>query len=157
MTNSKNLASRLREVLLNGRWIANTNFKDQLLNVTWEQAIQKTANLNTVAMLTYHINYYMAGLIKVFEGGTLDIKDKYSFDMPEIKSEDDWKKLVEEFLSNSEKFVNHVEQISDEKLNEPFVDVKYGNYQRNIEGIIEHCYYHLGQISLIRKMMQEKK
>lgn len=155
MTNSKNLASRLREVLLNGRWIANTNYKDQLLNVTWEQAIQKTANLNTVAMLTYHINYYMAGLIKVFEGGTLDIKDKYSFDMPEIKSEDDWKKLVEEFLSNSEKFVNHVEQISDEKLNEPFVDVKYGNYQRNIEGIIEHCYYHLGQISLIRKMMQQ--
>lgn len=155
MTNSKNLASRLREVLLNGRWIANTNYKDQLLNVTWEQAIQKTANLNTIAMLTYHINYYMAGLIKVFEGGTLDIKDKYSFDMPEIKSEDDWKKLVEEFLSNSEKFVNHVEKISDEKLNEPFVDVKYGNYQRNIEGIIEHCYYHLGQISLIRKMMQQ--
>lgn len=155
MTNSKNLASRLREVLLNGRWIANTNYKDQLLNVTWEQAIQKRGNLNTIAMLTYHINYYMAGLIKVFEGGTLDIKDKYSFDMPEIKSEDDWKKLVEEFLSNSEKFVNHVEKISNEKLNEPFVDVKYGNYQRNIEGIIEHCYYHLGQISLIRKMIQQ--
>ncbi|HBC04915.1 MAG TPA: DUF1572 domain-containing protein, partial [Aequorivita sp.] len=40
----------------------------------------------------------------------------------------------------------------DEKLNEIFADEKYGTYQRNIEGMIEHCYYHLGQISLLKKL-----
>ena len=40
-----------------------------------------------------------------------------------------------------------------DKLEEIFVDEKYGTYRRNIEGIIEHSYYHLGQISLIKKMI----
>ena len=42
-----------------------------------------------------------------------------------------------------------------EKLENNFVDKKYGSYRRNIEGMIEHSYYHLGQISLIRKMILE--
>ena len=44
----------------------------------------------------------------------------------------------------------------DTKLEEPFVDEKYGTYLRNIEAVIEHSYYHLGQISLIRKLITGK-
>ena len=156
MTRNLAIANRLREVLLNGKWIANTNFKDQILSVGWEQAIQKVDNLNTIALLTFHINYYLAGLLNVFTGGKLEIKDKYSFDLPEIKSEKDWNKLVNAFLSNSEMFVNQVEQMDESMLDQPFVEEKYGSYLRNIEGVIEHSYYHLGQVSLIRKMIIQK-
>jgi hypothetical protein len=147
------IAGRLREVLLTGKWIANTNFKEQIESVNWEQATQKVENLNTIALLTFHINYYLAGILNVFDGGTLDIRDKYSFDLPEIRTEDDWIKLVRDFLSNSEKFIKHVEQMNDQTLDQPFVDEKYGSYLRNIEGVIEHSYYHLGQISLIKKLV----
>ena len=150
------IANRLREVLLNGKWIANTNFKEQILSVNWEQAIQKVENLNTIALLTFHINYYLAGLLNVFAGGKLEIKDKYSFDLPEIKSEKDWNKLVNDFLNNSEMFANQVEQMEESMLDQPFTDEKYGSYLRNIEGVIEHSYYHLGQVSLIRKMIEQK-
>ena len=153
MTRNLFLARRLREVLLDGKWIANTNFKEQLLSINWEQAIQKVGNLNSIAALTFHINYYLTGLLNVFNGGPLEISDKYSFDLPEIKSEEDWNKLVHEFLNNSEKFANHVEKMPDRMLDQPFVDEKYGSYWRNIEGVIEHSYYHLGQVSLIRKML----
>ena len=153
MTRNLTIASRLREVLLDGHWIANTNFKEQILNVNWRQAIQKTGSLNTIAALTYHINYYLAGLLNAFEKGKLEISDNYSFDLPQIQSEADWKELVTNFLSNSEKFASHVEQMDDNLLDQPFVDEKYGSYLRNIEGVIEHSYYHLGQISLIRKMI----
>ena len=147
------IANRLREVLLNGKWIANTNFKEQILSVNWEQAIQKVGNLNTIALLTFHINYYLDGLLNVFNGGRLEIKDKYSFDLPEIKSEKDWNKLVNDFLVNSEIFANQVEHMEESMLDQPFADEKYGSYLRNIEGVIEHSYYHLGQVSLIRKMI----
>ena len=150
------IANRLREVLLNGKWIANTNFKEQILSVSWEQAIQKVENLNTIALLTFHINYYLAGLLNVFAGGKLEIKDKYSFDLPEIKSEKDWNKLVNDFLVNSEIFANQVEHMEESMLDQPFADEKYGSYLRNIEGVIEHSYYHLGQVSLIRKMIEQK-
>ncbi|MDR6516096.1 hypothetical protein [Chryseobacterium camelliae] len=78
------LAKRFREVLLDGVWIANTNFKDQLSGVTWQQATAKIGSLNTIAMLTFHIDYYIAGLVHVFEGGNLEISDQYNFDLPPI-------------------------------------------------------------------------
>lgn len=156
MERNKDLANRLREVLLNGQWIAYTNYKMQIESLTREQAVQKIGTLNTIAALTFHINYYLAGILNVFRGGQLEIKDEYSFDAPSINSEADWKKLVEEFLKNADAFAGEVEKISDATLDEPFVNEKYGTYQRNIEGVIEHSYYHLGQVSLIRKMISEQ-
>jgi uncharacterized damage-inducible protein DinB len=156
MQRNKMIANRLREVLLNGRWIANTNYQELITSVTWEQATQQIGSLNTIAALTYHINYYLAGLLPVFDGGALEIRDKYSFDLPPIESAADWKNLVDTFLTNSEKFVEKVAQMPDEKLDEAFVDEKYGTYLRNIEGVIEHSYYHMGQISLLKKMILEE-
>lgn len=153
MKRSEFIAKRLREVLLNGYWIANTNYKDQLLSITWQQATHQIADLNTIAALTYHINYYLVGILNVFKGGPLEIKDQYSFDLPPIQSEEDWKKLVEEFLANSAAFADEVAQIPDEKLDQLFVNEKYGTYLRNIEGVIEHSYYHFGQIVLIKKLI----
>ncbi len=153
MTRNRTIASRLREVLLNGHWVANTNYKEQIQSLNWQQATQKVDSLNTIAALTYHINYYLAGLLNAFENGKLGISDKYSFNLPQIQSEENWNKLVTEFLNNSEKFANQVEQMEDSIFDQPFMDEKYGNYLRNIEGVIEHSYYHLGQICLIRKMI----
>lgn len=149
------LAGRLREVFLDGKWIANTNYKDQLQDLSLEQAVQKNAQLNTIAALTYHINYYLDGLLKVLHGGPLDISDQYSFDLPEPLSEADWKNLVAALLRNAENFAAAVTKLDDPILDTPFVKEQYGTYLRNIEGVIEHSYYHLGQIVLIRKMMQK--
>ena len=41
----------------------------------------------------------------------------------------------------------------EEELSQGFVDEKYGTYSRNIDGMIEHSYYHLGQIVLIKKLI----
>ena len=157
MEHSSQLAKRFTEVLLNGKWIANTNYKDQLSNLTWRQATKKIGSLNTIAALTYHINYYVGGVLNVLEGGSLDIRDKYSFDSPPIQSTGEWNALLNELWQNAEKFANRVEGMSEQKLDAVFVDEKYGNYRRNIEGIIEHSYYHLGQISLLKKMIVESE
>ncbi len=152
MERTKQIADRFREVILNGVWIANTNYKDQLSNLTWKQATMKIGSLNTIATLTFHINYYIAGVLNVFEGGVLEIRDKYSFDLPPIESQKDWEELLNTMWNNAEKFANMVELMPDKKLDEVFVEKKYGSYQRNIDAMIEHSYYHLGQITLIKKM-----
>lgn len=154
MKRSEFIATRLCEVLLNGDWIANTNFRKQIESVTWEQATQKIGTLNSIAKLTYHINYYLVGIINVLDGGDLEIQDKYSFDDPSIDSAAEWEARKKEFLINAEKFVGHIARMEELKWDEVFVDEKYGTYQRNIEGVIEHCYYHLGQISLIKKLIE---
>ncbi|MDC8102240.1 DUF1572 domain-containing protein [Chryseobacterium rhizosphaerae] len=153
MSSAVQLSKRFREVLLDGLWIANTNFKDQLSGVSWEQAVTKVSSLNTIAMLTFHIHYYIAGIINVFEGGALEIKDQYSFDLPVIESQAQWEELLSRLWADAEKFAGLVEQIPDDQLDEVFADEKYGTYRRNIDGMIEHSYYHLGQITLIKKLL----
>jgi uncharacterized damage-inducible protein DinB len=157
MKKSVLIVNRLKEVFLNGYWIANTNYKDQLEKINWQEAIHQIENLNTIAALTYHINYYLVGLLHVFNGGPLEIKDQYSFNLPPIHSENDWKKLIDEFLTNAELFASAVEKMPEEKFNDNFVDEKYGTYLRNIEAVIEHSYYHLGQIVLIKKLISANK
>lgn len=156
MSTTSQLAKRFREVLLDGKWIANTNFKEQLSDVTSEQATTKIDSLNTIAMLTFHVDYYIAGLVNVFEGGDLEIKDKFSFDLPPIESQEQWESLLNKLWQDSEKFATLLEQMPDSKLDEVFVDEKYGTYLRNIDGMIEHSYYHLGQITLIKKLILSK-
>ncbi|MDQ1141379.1 DUF1572 family protein [Pedobacter agri] len=153
MTRNLFLANRIREVLLNGKWIANTNFKEQISNLSWEKAVQKIGNINSIAMLTFHINYYLDGLLKAFANGKLEINDRFSFDLQPITSAEDWNNLVKDFMSNAEKFANAVLALDNSRLDEIFIDKKYDTYLRNIEGVIEHSYYHLGQVVLIKKML----
>jgi hypothetical protein len=151
---TKQIADRFREVLLNGTWVANTNFKDQLADVSFQEATTVVESLNTIALLSFHINYYIAGIQNVFDGGTLDIRDKYSFDLPALQSEQDWINLKIKLFNDAEIFANSIEKLSDDKLQLDFVDAKYGTYQRNLDGMIEHCYYHLGQVVLLKKILK---
>jgi hypothetical protein len=157
MKRNLHLAHRLREVYLNGHWIANTNYKELLEGLGWNQAIQKIDSLNSIAALTFHINYYVEGLLHAFDSGKLEISDKFSFMLPEITTEEEWLNLVRRFLLNADKFAERVGQLDDIMLDHPFIDPKYGTYLKNIGGVIEHSYYHMGQIAIIRKLLQNSR
>jgi hypothetical protein len=154
MNNAQQLASRFREVILNGTFIANTNYRHQLDCTDWQLVTRQVAQLNTIAVLTQHIHYYIAGVLQVLQGGSLDVKDKYSFDFAPITSQEQWDGILERLWNDAEAFAELMEQLSPEQLDSPFTDPRYGTYYRNIDGMIEHCYYHLGQIVLLKKMMQ---
>lgn len=155
MTTSEQLANRLREVILNGTWIANTNFKDQLENLDWKIATRKLPQLNSIAIIAQHVHYYVDGIKNVFINGKLEIRDKYSFDFPSITSQTEWEAFQNKFWNDTEKLAQLVEKMTDEELDLYFVEEKYGSYLRSIDGMIEHSYYHLGQVVLIKKMMDQ--
>jgi uncharacterized damage-inducible protein DinB len=156
MNLSQQLAKHFREVFSGGNW-TDVNLKKSLEGVSWQQATTKVYSLNTIAALVYHINYYVAAVLPVLQGGQLNASDKYSFDLPVIQSERDWEALLNKVWSDAENFAAVVEQFPQEKLWDDFSEGKYGNYLRNIQGIIEHTHYHLGQIVLIKKMLQAGK
>lgn len=151
MENSVQLAQRFREVILNGKWIAGTNYREQLMDVDWRTAGYKVLSFNTLEAITFHVRYYISGILKVFEGGELDIRDRFSFDFEPCRSQEEWESMLSAFWKDAEKFGGYVEGMSPEKLNSIFVDERYGTYRRNIEAMTEHAYYHLGQVVLIKK------
>lgn len=105
--------------------------------------------------MVYHINYYIEGVTKVLEGQPLTISDKYSYAHPPIGSQTDWERLTAKSFADAEAFARLIEQQPDNQLNNPFEDGTYGNYYRNLTGIIEHFHYHLGQIAVIKKIVQQ--
>ena len=147
------LAKHLREVHFGGNWTW-VNLKDTLANVNWQQATMQINSLNTIVKLTYHIHYYVTVVSKVLQGEPLTGKDKFSFDHPPINSEEDWQNLLNKVFTDAENFAKMVEALPDSKLEETFMEEKYGNYYRNLQGIIEHTHYHLGQIVIIKKLLQ---
>ena len=121
MKKTDQIANRFQEVILNGTWVANTNYKEQLSNLNWEIATTKFKSLNTIADLAQHIHYYISGINNVFKGGTLDIKDKFSFDFNLINSQIGWEAFLLRFWKDSEEFAYLIKQMSDEKLKQVFV------------------------------------
>jgi len=156
MRETEQLAQRFREVILNGKWVTNTNLKEQIDQLPLAEANEQIDNLNTIALLCFHIHYYIKGVLQVLNGGTLDIKDKFSFDAPDLKSEEDWISLKEELWKDAYAFALAIEKIDDSQLSNEFVKAEYGTYRRNLNGMIEHCYYHLGQIVLLKKLISIK-
>ncbi|MDX1913481.1 MAG: DinB family protein [Saprospiraceae bacterium] len=151
---STQIAKLLRDVHFGGNWTV-SDLKTHLSDVTWQQATTKVHNFNTIAALSYHIHYYINILVKVLQGGPLEGKDIYSFDHPPIASQADWEALLEKCWADAETLAQLIEQMPEEKLFAPFFDGKYGNYYRNVHGVIEHAHYHLGQIVLIKKLVMQ--
>ncbi len=150
MTLGQRLAKQFRDFVWGDNWTA-VNLKSQLEDVTWQLATKQTGYSNTIAGLLFHIFYYVQGQNRVLQGEELGLSDSLSFIHPKIESEDDWKGILFEFIELAEEFASRVELLTDEQMNQTFVEDKYGSLYRNLEGVIEHGYYHLGQIVLLKK------
>mgnify|MGYP000207959101 FL=1 len=152
MNTTQQLAKHCRDVHFGGNWTF-VNLKDTLADITWQEATTQYQDSNTIATLLFHINYYVNPVAKVLQGEPLNASDKFSFDCPTITSQEEWEHLIQKALDEAEQFANEIEKLEESKLFEVFSDEKYGNYFRNLLGIIEHTHYHLGQIAILKKRL----
>lgn len=83
-------------------------------------------------------------------GLLFNIREHVGAPKPKIE---DWENMLQKIWTDAETLGQLVAQMPDEKLWTDFKDNKYGNYYRNLHGIIEHAHYHLGQIVLLKKLV----
>src|SRR5580704_4403758 len=152
MNLTSQIARQFRDVHFGGNWTT-SNLKEHLADTNWQQATTKIYSFNTIANLVFHMNYYVSMVMELMLGNPLNASDKYSFNHPPVLSQEDWQKLLDKTCRDAESFAVLIEQLPENKLWEDFSENKYGNYYRNIQGIIEHIHYHLGQIVLIKKIL----
>lgn len=155
MSYTSQIAKHFRDLHFGGNW-TDVNMKDTLADVNWKRATTKIDSFNTMATLVFHTNYFVEVVLKVLEGGPLDGNDKLSFDHPPINSEEDWQEMLNNSWSKAERLAELIEKLSDEILLGDFIDPKYGSYYRNINGIIEHSHYHLGQMVFLKKLLNKQ-
>lgn len=147
------IAKHFRDVHFGGNWTS-VQLRATLQDVSLEEALHQREGFNSIAVLAFHINYFVAAVLRVLEGGPLDAHDKFSFSHPPIRNAADWQALLDKLWQDAERFAALVEQLPDERLHSDMADPKYGSWYRNLHGIIEHTHYHLGQIVILKKLLR---
>lgn len=154
MSLSKELARHIREIHHGKNWTW-SDMEEALNDVTWQEAADVSLPCNSIAVLVFHMNYYLRVVHERVRGGHLNGKHEDSFKAPPISNETEWKALLKQTWDDAEAFAQTVEAFPETQLFEEF-SPKYGSYYRNIQGVIEHNHYHLGQIVVLKKLLREK-
>ncbi|HBH05044.1 MAG TPA: DUF1572 domain-containing protein [Flavobacteriales bacterium] len=154
MKTTAQLANNYRQFYFGPNWAA-SHFREQVMDITIEAAFIKMEGSHSIAELVYHIHYYTRSAAGVLKGGPLEGKDKFSFDVPILASQSEWEKFLDQIWKEAKEMIVLIENLPEERLWETFVEQKYGNYFRNLFGLVEHGYYHLGQIALIKKRIRQ--
>ncbi len=155
MNTTSLIANQLKELYIGRNWSWSC-IKDQIEDITLDEAKQVLYDLNSIQVLLFHLNYYVKGVHEYLDTGELKISDKYAFDPPVIDREQDWKGYKESVIADGLAFADRISKLNDSLLPAIMVDEKYGTYFRNLQGIIEHGHYHLGQIVIVKKILRHK-
>jgi hypothetical protein len=149
-------ARHFRHACFGGNWTCSA-LRPQLEDVSFDEAMHQRPGFLSIAVLSFHVLYYVGVLKEVLEGKGIHGNDEQSFKMPAFQNGQAWQNFLDQAWKDIDDTAGLLEAMRDEKLNLPFEHEKYGTYFRNIHGIIEHLHYHLGQIVVLKKILRQEK
>ena len=153
----KNIIRQLTELQEGSRWF-DQYLKDRINSVSEEEAFTRPIpELHSVAEHIAHIIAWRKECLLRFKGQRTDL----------MNSPDDWKdnetlraigwhNLTNELYESTATMIHALQNEDDAYLDTPFADTDY-NIHYLIEGILQHDLYHLGQIGITIKLLQQQK
>jgi uncharacterized damage-inducible protein DinB len=149
------IAQHILDVHNGDNW-TEVNIADTLKDVSFEMAVTQTkASKNTIASLLYHLTFYNEVMLKRLQGNPPANNDDNGFDMPPLQNEAAWQALKQKNISSAYELAEDIKNIPDEKLFEPILP-GYSQTYKSLHGIVEHAHYHLGQMVLLKNLIQEE-
>jgi hypothetical protein len=144
------IAQHFYEVNYGSNW-TDVAMKDALKEVSFKQAIKKISDLNTIAVLVHHIHFYnMVVYNRCFAEKQKEFKHEDSV-IAEVTSEAEWQQLQDLYFDLADKLHQEILKLEDDALFTIRPSIQ-NTYYKNLHGLIEHIHYHLGQISLLKKL-----
>jgi uncharacterized damage-inducible protein DinB len=147
------LAENLRNVFEGGNW-TEVSIMDALSDVSYLEANTKTpASQNTIASLLHHLMYWNGVIVQRIQNRDPEIPPINGFDVKAPTSEKDWQLLIEQAKQSFTELSEAIKQFQPERLDEP-TNFGQSTFSKNLFGIVEHAYYHLGQIVILKKFVR---
>ena len=147
------IATHLEEAFAGNNW-SDVNVKDTLNGITFPEATTVTrASSNTIAALLYHMTFYNRAIKQRLQGFEPEISTSNGFDLPPITSEYYWEQLKKNAFDTVNELATAIRNFPDERLTEENPAGK-GSFYKKLQGVIEHNYYHLGQIVILKNLIK---
>ncbi len=147
------IATHLQEAFEGNNW-SDVNVKDTLHGITFAEATTVTpASPNTIATLLYHMTFYNKAICERLMGNEPAINEANGFDAPPLTGEQSWLQLKNEAFIAAGRLVDCIRNFPDKRLTEENPPGK-GTFYKKLHGVIEHNYYHLGQIVILKNLVR---
>jgi uncharacterized damage-inducible protein DinB len=152
----KNIIRQLNEIQEGSLWFDQC-FKEKINKLSDAEALNRPIpQVHSVAEHISHILEWRKECMLRFKGQSTDL----------MNSADDWKdnitlskigwtNLKKHFFESTVTLINALENQDDSYLETKFIDTDY-NFHYLIEGIIQHDLYHLGQIGITIKLLDQR-
>jgi uncharacterized damage-inducible protein DinB len=145
----------LVKALYNGHPWLDVNMVDNLSKLTWQQAGRKLhPRLNTIWEIVDHMVGWRMNVLQRVQGAVIQTPANNYFAPVTKQSKADWTATLERFQVSQDAWIDFLER-SDDDILEKTYPVNQMSFYEQIQGIIQHDAYHLGQIVLLVKLLEE--
>lgn len=145
MSKSAFIASRIHALFFGPNW-TETSLSELIQNHRFAEFLNSKVGTNSAASVLFHIHYYQKAQLSVLQGGPLLARDSESFDHPKWVNESDWLSFGSMVIDTGKDLEATIVSLPESTWSEPFVKAEYGSYETNLVGMLEHSYYHFGQL-----------
>jgi len=143
MKESQRIIKLFNDLYEGSPWIGE-NIKGTLENISAEKAARKIIpGKNSIWEIAIHMVRWRETLLERLQGNKIPSPDHNYFEPVTDRSNAAWKKTLEELKASQVDWINFLEVID-----EPTLEKNYDD----IQGIIQHDAYHLGQVVMMGKM-----
>ncbi|MBL8205822.1 MAG: DinB family protein [Blastocatellia bacterium] len=161
MPETKRIADQLKRAYEGPAWHG-PSLLEALSGVTARQALARPIpNTHSIWQLVLHIAAWMDAVRERIENGP--VREPADGDWPEITdtSETGWQATLDLLTQRQQALLSVLTNLTDEQLkrrlgaeHDPPTASGYSAYY-NLHGVIHHNLYHVGQIVLLKKLLQE--
>lgn len=146
------LADNLIRVYNGSNW-SDVSILESIKSLTFTQAqIVTPASQNTIASIVHHIKYWNDIIVERIGGNYPIVPEVNGFDVAVLESEADWQALLEETERSFVRLAEEIRKITTQQWDERPVP-EASTLRENAFGIVEHAYYHLGQIVMLTRLV----
>lgn len=135
-------------------WVTE-NIKKKIFSLSNDVAMKKVqGNTHSIAELVCHTNSWRNFVLQKLTGNdSYDIEDNSAADWP---SPPDWNTICKEFETCHLDLINAIKSFPVEKLNDTVPGRSY-SFIYMLNGIVEHDYYHAGQMGSVLAAIRNEK
>lgn len=150
MKESDRLISLFQKLYNGSPWI-DVNLVSSLSKITASQAQKKVLpNANSIWEITNHLISWRKNVLQRVQGKQIITPDNNYFEPVKESSDKAWKETLNQLENTHNEWIDFLSKIETTQ----FENIYSGNemtYYENIQGILQHDAYHLGQIVLLSK------
>lgn len=126
-----------------------------LKNISADQASKKFETLNSIWQIVNHMILWRKALLRRVKGNSISVPANNFITEIKDKSEKNWNKTLKELEDSQKNLVAFLSKSKDTVLENVSPASGYSYYELLIS-ILLHDTYHIGQIVLIKKLIEEK-